>query len=470
MTQATGTVLIVDSDQEASDELKQVLLDEGLGARAVAAGKEALALLESRSFDVLIVDRAVSDVQASELLQSVIERSPGTAVVIAGSGASAADVVEAMRGGAADFVQKPYDRDEILFVLQKALEVAARRIEEPPPATVPSGLVAGSSPAMAEAMALLDRAAAGSALVLVRGESGTGKELAARAIHAKSPRAGKPFVKIDCASLPETLLESELFGHEKGAFTGAVARKPGRVELAEGGTLFLDEIGELTLPLQAKLLRLLQDREFERLGATKTTKVDVRVVAATHRDLETMVERGAFRQDLFYRLNVVPLWLPPLRTRRDDIEHLARHFCQVFGKANGKPAIELDPAAIRALRGQRWPGNVRQLQNFVERVVVLAERDLIAEADVRAELGRQVRFVTQPASGTAARPRLPTQPGTPSQPASIVGPLSAEMRAAERKALERALRQAKGNRSLAARLLGVGRSTLYAKLEEHGLS
>ena len=469
MTQATGTVLIVDSDAEAAGKLKQILVGEGLGARVAASAKEALASLEERAFDVLIVDQTLPDARGSELLTSVVERFPGIAVLIAASGASAADAVEAMRRGAADFVQKPYDKDEISFVLQKALEVVARHIEEPPPAAVPSGLIAGSSPAMAEAMALLERAAAGSALVLVRGESGTGKELVARAIHEKSPRSGKAFVKIDCASLPETLLESELFGHEKGAFTGAVARKPGRVELADGGTLFLDEIGELTLPLQAKLLRLLQDREFERLGSTKTIKVDVRVVAATHRDLETMVERGSFRQDLFYRLNVVPLWLPPLRTRRDDIELLARHFCKVFGRANGRPTLELDPAAIRALRGQRWPGNVRQLQNFVERLVVLAENDRIVEADVRNELGRQVRFVTQPGSGMGAQPRLPTQPGALQQPASVVGPLNAEMRAAERKALERALRQAKGNRSLAARLLGVGRSTLYAKLEEHGL-
>jgi two-component system response regulator AtoC len=469
MSQASGTVLIVDSVAETAGELKKLLVDEGLGVRAVMSGKEALASLEERAFDLPIVDQELSDIRGSELMAQVTERFPGTAVVLAAASASASEVVEAMRRGAADFIQKPYDKEEILFVLQKALEVAARRVEEPPAAAVPSGLLPGSSPAMAEAMALLDRAAAGTALVLVRGESGTGKELVARAIHEKSPRAGKAFVKIDCASLPETLLESELFGHEKGAFTGAVARKPGRVELADGGTLFLDEIGELTLPLQAKLLRLLQDREFERLGSTKTIKVDVRVVAATHRDLETMVERGSFRQDLFYRLNVVPLWLPPLRTRRDDIELLARHFCKLFGRANGKPNIDLDAAAIRALRGQRWPGNVRQLQNFVERLVVLSENDQIVEADVRAELGRQVRFVTQPGSGTMAPVRSPTQPGAPQPPASVVGPLSAEMRAAERKALERALRQAKGNRSLAARLLGVGRSTLYAKLEEHGL-
>jgi two-component system response regulator AtoC len=275
-------------------------------------------------------------------------------------------------------------------------------------------------------------------------------------------------VKIDCASLPEALLESELFGHEKGAFTGAVARKPGRVELAEGGTLLLDEIGELTLPLQAKLLRLLQDREFERLGSTKTIKVDVRVVAATHRDLESMVERGQFRQDLFYRLNVVPLWLPPLRARRNDIELLARHFCSVFGAANGKAGAQLTDGAMRALRGQRWPGNVRQLQNFIERLVVLSDRDLIDENQFRLELSRHVRFITEPGTSGSGK-QDPAPHHEPANEPSVVGPLDAEVHNAEHKALERALRHAAGNRSLAARLLGVSRSTLYTKLEEHGL-
>jgi two-component system response regulator AtoC len=323
----------------------------------------------------------------------------------------------------------------------------------------------------------------------VRGESGTGKELAARAIHDASPRASGPFVKIDCTSLPEHLLESELFGYEKGAFTGAVARKPGRAELADKGTLFLDEIGELSLPLQAKLLRLLQDRQLERLGGTRTISVDVRVVAATHRDLESMVERQQFRLDLFYRLNVVPLWLPPLRARREDIDVLVEHFCKLLGRANGKPQIGIDRDAVRALRQQRWPGNVRQLQNFVERLVVLSNGPIIKEEDVRAELSRQVRFATQP--GTALRlspPQLPDAAAAPAseQPASdptsvdekppamrtepqAVVPLDLELRAAEKKALERALAVAKHNRSLAARLLGVSRSTLYAKLEEHGL-
>ena len=230
----------------------------------------------------------------------------------------------------------------------------------------------------------------------------------------------------------------------------------------------LDEIGELTPPLQAKLLRLLQDREFERLGSVKTIRVDVRVVAATHRNLEAMVERGEFRQDLFYRLNVVPLWLPPLRARRNDIELLAKHFTRLFGRANNKPNVELSASALRVLRSQRWPGNVRQLQNFVERLVVLSDGEAIEEEQVRLELGREGRFATEPGTVASVAARS-VRRDEPSGELSAVAPLQADMHAAERAALERALRHAGGNRSLAARLLGVSRSKLYAKLEEHGL-
>jgi two-component system response regulator AtoC len=355
-------------------------------------------------------------------------------------------------------------------MVEKALEQVARSIDVPPPpvTTATPGALFGESAVMREALQTLERAAAGSATILVRGESGTGKELVARAIHTKSTRRSRPFVKIDCASLPDQLLESELFGYEKGAFTGAVSRKPGRVELADGGTLFLDEIGELTAPIQAKLLRLLQDRELERLGGTKTISVDVRVVAATHRDLETMVERGQFRQDLFYRLNVVPLWLPPLRARRDDVELLARHFCKLAVAANGRRGVTLDDDAVRLLRRQRWPGNVRQLQNFVERLVVLSAGGTITQADVRHELERQVKFVTQPSTTTVSRHAPLAEASAPAVGSSVLA-LSEELRVAEKNALTRALSIADGNRSRAARLLGISRSTLYAKLTEYGL-
>ncbi len=304
------------------------------------------------------------------------------------------------------------------------------------------------------------------ATALVRGETGTGKELVARALHLRSARKDGPFVKVHCAALPDALLESELFGYEKGAFTGATARKPGRIELAEGGTLFLDEIGDITPALQVKLLRLLQDREYERLGGVQTIKADVRFVAATHRDLENMVKRGEFREDLFYRLNVVTLWLPPLRARRDDIPELARAFATEFCCAYGKPGATLDATAIDALRSERWPGNVRQLQNFVERLIVLAQGPITSD-DVRREMGEHVRFETQITGVAAGGSSNPTPDPVSS---SVARPLGEAVRIAERHAIERALRHSGGNRTVAARILGVSRATLYTKLEEHGIS
>jgi two-component system, NtrC family, response regulator AtoC len=336
----------------------------------------------------------------------------------------------------------------------------------------------GQSAPMRRVARLIEQVAPTSATVLIRGESGTGKELVARALHAQSPRAAQPFVKIDCTALPEALLESELFGYERGAFTGAAARKEGRVELANGGSLFMDEIGELGLPVQAKLLRLLQDRAFERLGGTRTLSVDVRVLAATHRDLESMVQQGLFRQDLFYRLNVVPVWLPPLRARRGDVAELAAFFCQDAGRRNGREGLRFEPDALALLGAQRWPGNVRQLGNFVERLVVLAARDTIDAAAVQAELDRPVHFTTDLGSVAAAPESNVSRPAADAPLAGAADApiadgadhLSQVVRDAERGALLRALERCGGNRSDAARLLGVSRSTFYAKLEKYGLA
>jgi two-component system response regulator AtoC len=313
---------------------------------------------------------------------------------------------------------------------------------------------------MRELAQTITRVANGIATVLVRGESGSGKELVARRIHEESPRAGGPFVKVHCAALPDNLLESELFGYEKGAFTGATARKPGRVELAEGGTLFLDEIGDITPAVQVKLLRVLQDREFEPLGGTRTVKADVRFVAATHRDLQTLVAKGEFREDLFYRLNVVSLWVPPLRARPDDIEHLAVHFCQTVAASNGRGSIGLDVQALDLLKKHSWPGNVRELQNFVERLVVLSSGPRISAADVARELKRPagpIGFALATSNSPAAKEE------------SSVVELEAAVQKAERRALEKALKSANGNRAVAARLLGISVRSLYYKLEQHQL-
>jgi two-component system response regulator AtoC len=476
----SGMVLVVDPDTERGMQLCSRLQADGLRVAHATNAASALQQLDAQPANVVVSELALPDRTTGEFLAMLEHSWPGLAVIVVAAKAAAAEAVAALKSGASDFVLRPVEDAELSFAVRKALTIVELRAEQPPPPSSHERVgILGDSPTMRQVYATLERAAQGTATVLVRGESGTGKELAARALHDASPRAHEPFVKIDCASLPENLLESELFGYEKGAFTGAVARKPGRAELADKGTLFLDEIGELTLPLQAKLLRLLQDRQIERLGGTTTIKVDVRVVAATHRDLESMVERQQFRLDLFYRLNVVPLWLPPLRARREDIDILVQHFCRELAVANGRPSMAIEPAAVKLLRGQRWPGNVRQLQNFVERLVVLSSGPLIREEDVRAELAQQVRFSTQPGSSIhfggppkspveSAAALAPTMLHSTSAPAAIL-PLETQMRAMEKDALERALHFAKQNRSLAARLLGVSRSTLYAKLEEHGL-
>jgi two-component system response regulator AtoC len=371
--------------------------------------------------------------------------------------------LQAARSGAADFVRYPFEAEELRYVVSKVMTGLSRTADEPPPSRMVSlgSEMIGSAPAMTLLLQTLRRAANGTATVLVRGESGTGKELVARQVHDWSPRSAGPFVKVHCGALPDNLLESELFGYERGAFTGATARKPGRVDLAEGGTLFLDEIGDITPAVQLKLLRLLQERQYERLGGTETLTADVRFVAATHRDLETRVRQGEFREDLFYRLNVVSLWAPPLRERQQDIEALALHFCGLASVANGRPAAMLDADAIDLLKGQPWPGNVRQLQNFVERLVVLSDSPRISRRDVAAELSR----MATPHMSLAAAGGFNA---AESAPQSTVVELEEAVKKAEKRALEKALKSANGNRSVAARLLGISRRTLYNKLEEHG--
>ncbi len=311
--------------------------------------------------------------------------------------------------------------------------------------------------------ATIERSASSRATILVRGETGTGKELVARAIHRASPRASGPLVTIHCGALPEALMESELFGHEKGAFTGAIARKPGRVERAAGGTLFLDEIGEIPLTVQVKLLRLLQSREFVSVGGTETQTADVRFIAATHRDLESMIKAGTFREDLFYRLNVVTLWAPPLRARGEDIKRLATSMCARFAGENGRPGARLTAGALARLAALPWPGNVRQLQNFVERLVVLGIDDVIDEREVDRTLEELA-----PVEGGAARARSISSAGD-DRPGPIP-PLDDTMRRAERRAIARALAAASGQPQQGGRLLGISRASLYNKLGEHDLS
>ncbi len=454
MPELAGSVLLVDDDPAVGKVLGALLHQAGMQTTHVTSAEAALQLLEKRPVDVVVSDVRMPGMDGLTLLARVGERWPSLPVIVLTAHGTVPMAVEAMKAGAADFVLKPFDREELLFSVRKALTRARHSEQREESAPLPGGMIGGSA-AMKDVFDLIRRSAGGTATVLIRGESGTGKELAARAIHEQSPRKAGPFVKIHCAALPDTLLESELFGYEKGAFTGAANRKPGRVELAEGGTLFLDEIGDITPATQVKLLRLLQDREFERLGGTQTLKVDLRLVAATHRDLDAMVKKNEFREDLYYRLNVVPLWMPPLRERTDDVESLVRHFCVSLGQANGKPGISVEPEAMALLKGQPWPGNVRQLQNFVERLIVLAEGNALTAEHVRRELSRQPA-ASPPSAPAGAAPGAETT-------------LDEQRRATEKEALLQALQRANDNRTVAARLLGISRRTLYNKLQEHGL-
>ncbi len=456
------SLLIAASDDTAAHELAGLSADVGVVPRRAMDGWSAVDLLRAGDFDALVCDSTLPDMTLAELVAEVQKLDANLPVVVMVEPGRVGDGVAAVRAGAADFLRKPLEREEVSYVVSKVLRGATVDDEEPPRSMVmpPELRMIGGSKAMQDLAQTLRRAADGVATVLVRGESGSGKELVARQLHQLSPRRAGPFVKVHCAALPDNLLESELFGYEKGAFTGATARKPGRVELAEGGTLFLDEIGDISAATQVKLLRVLQDREYERLGGTETLRADVRFVVATHRDLAAMVKAGSFRADLFYRLNVVSLEVPPLAARAEDVEALALHFCDSVARANGRAGIALDVDALELLRAERWPGNVRQLQNFIERLVVLNKGPRIRRADVERELGRQAG----PAGFAEAEGLAPKI----SLESSVID-LSLAVQKAERRAIQRALEKAGGNRNLAARLLGISRRSLYYKLGELGI-
>ncbi|MFK7984569.1 MAG: sigma-54-dependent transcriptional regulator [Sandaracinaceae bacterium] len=440
-----GHILVVDDDLAVGVVLAGMLTQAGHHAEHVPRADEALERVRSGRVDVVVTDLRMPEMDGMALLDALAQLAPGLPSIMLTAHGTMATAVEAMKRGAHDFLTKPFDREEVLHKVDTALRLSlhatdaptpARSVEEPRP-----GL--GASAAMQEVSARIERAARANSTVLIRGESGSGKEVAARAIHTASPRADGPFIPVHCAALPDNLLESELFGYEKGAFTGAAHQKPGRVELAAGGTLFLDEIGDISLATQVKLLRLLNDKEYQRLGGTRSLSADIRFVAATHRDLEAMLVDGSFREDLFYRLNVIPIEMPPLRARSSDIPDLANLFCRELSAENGRPGLALEPAALARLCQMNWPGNVRQLANFVERLVVFADGSSIGEADVLREMD-------------------PSFDARPDPPETLDG----TRRDAEHQAIVDALEKASGNRTKAARILGISRRTLYNKLAE----
>jgi DNA-binding NtrC family response regulator len=453
-----STVLIVD-DEEGVRESVRAVLETTCDVLEAGSGEQALEVLRGHDVDLVMLDHRMPGESGIDVLPRLKAADPSTVVVLATAVRDVRMAVEAMRRGAYDYLTKPFDVEEILVVVRRALEKRALEREvvslrsalaEGPPITAHGfeGMV-GRHPEMVRIYRLIAQIADTPATVLITGESGTGKELIARAVHHQSGRRGAPFVAVNVAAIPDTLLESELFGHEKGAFTGAHARKLGRFELAHGGTVFLDEIGSLRLDLQSKLLRVLQEREIERLGGNHPVPVDVRVLAATNVNLRQAVRDRTFREDLFYRLNVVPLHVPPLRERRDDIPRLVRHFVRKISREAHRDVRDVSPGALDALTRYAWPGNVRELENVIQRAVVLAKGPIIQLQDVPLD-------VAMPETARVAEEAAAT-------------PLRDACDHFERQYVLRVLEQVHWNVSRAARLLAVHRNTILAKLTTWGV-
>src|SRR6476660_3231833 len=448
-------LLIVDDESALREAIAERLADHGFVVEQAPSGEQALERLAEFAFDILITDLRLPGIDGRQVVESALERYPDIIpIVITGYG-TVKDAVEAIKQGAADFITKPFQFDALLHVLRSALEQRRLKSEN---AYLRSQLedryridgLVGQSRTMRDLFHLLQTVAATSSTVLITGETGTGKELAARAIHHSSPRRANRFVAINCSAIPETLLEAELFGHARGAFTGAVGTRQGRLEQAHKGTLFLDEVGTMSPALQSKLLRVLQEREFERVGDAHTIKIDVRVIAATHSDLAKMVGAGTFREDLFYRLNVIPVQLPALRERRDDIPLLVQYFLEKLGAEQAPPRhVTMSQEALRRLMAYSWPGNVRQLENVVERALAFSHGR--TQIDV-GDLGHEIENV--PAAG--ADSTLFPDEGLD---------LERYIEGVELTLIKRSLERTQGNKVQAARLLNLKRTTLIEKLK-----
>ncbi|MGE0043670.1 MAG: sigma-54-dependent transcriptional regulator [Vicinamibacterales bacterium] len=456
MPDSTTHLLLVDDEEALRTVIAERLGDHGFEVTQAASGEQALDELEHFAFDVIVSDLRLPGIDGREVLDRAVARYPGIiAIVVTGYG-TVKDAVDLIKRGAADYIAKPFQFDELLHVLRTSLE--QRRLKDENAYLRQQlderfglGAMVGRSERMRALFRLIETVAPTNATILITGETGTGKEMVARAIHQTSDRRQQRFVAINCGAMPETLLEAELFGHVRGAFTGAVGNRQGRIEQADKGTLFLDEVGTMSVALQMKLLRVLQEREFERIGDTRTIKVDVRVVAATNSDLGRMVQDGTFREDLYYRLNVLGVELPPLRERKDDIPMLVQHFVRKYGApaADGDgPLPEVSQAAMRQLMAYAWPGNVRQLENAVERAMALVGRRRTIEA---GDLPPEVRGAQEP-----ARPAV----DFPESGVDLPG-VVAEI---ERDLIGRALARTGGNRAAAAALLNLKRTTLVEKI------
>ncbi len=439
-----GRILIVDDEAVVRDSLQGWFDSEGYEIGVAPGGREALLAIQKRQYDLALLDIKMPGMDGIELQKRLREADPELTVIMMTGYAVVDTAVQALKAGAYDYITKPIDPDELVHLVSNALghkryRRELERLRENLQEVYPETKLIGNSPAMRRVLELIEMVAPTDTTVLIFGESGTGKELVARAIHAASPRRHMPMVVIHCGALTETLLESELFGHERGAFTGAQYRKKGKFEVADGGTVFLDEISDISLKTQTDLLRVLQEKEISRVGGTQSIHVDFRCVAATNKNLEDLVKAGSFRPDLYYRLKVFAIDLPPLRERREDIPLLADHFARKFATAMNKPAPKLSAGSVDLLLGYDWPGNVRELENAVERALVIGREAEIQPADFPFQLQTH-----KPASGKT-------------------------LEDVERAHIERVLRETEGNLSRAARLLDIDRTTLYNKLRRYGL-
>jgi two-component system nitrogen regulation response regulator NtrX len=456
-TRNSARILVVDDEPGIRQALRQMLEYEGYQVRDAKDGPSALAAYSEEPADLVLLDIKMAPMDGLDVLDRLRAKDPDVVVVIISGHGSVETAVEALKRGAFDFLEKPPDRGVVLKRISNAL--AERELEREnaelrkAQMAAGTGPIIGKSPVLMEVLEKVRRIAPTRAYVLITGDNGTGKELVAREIHRLSERAKGPFVEVNCAAIPHELIESELFGHEKGAFTGAHARRTGKFELADKGTLFLDEVGDMSLAAQAKVLRALQDGVVQRVGGAASIEVDVRVLAATNKDIEHEIREGNFREDLYYRLNVVPLHVPPLSRRREDIPLLIEHFARVYCTENGMPPKRFEPDAIESLTERPWPGNVRELKNTVERLVILAPAETITAADVEALSG--------PRAGVAG--------GTDDLIESHSS-FTDYRDAAEKAFLTRKLDENDWNVSETARKLGMQRSHLYKKIEKHGLS
>ena len=447
-------ILVVDDDESLRRVLQLQLEQDGYLVASAASAQQTLSLLQLRAYDLVISDLKMPGLSGVELLKQIRSQYAETIVIILTAFGTAETAVEAMKVGAYDYLTKPVHPDELSLVVRRALE-HLRLIEEV--RSLRASLdqkygfenILGRSEALLQVLETAARAARTHSTVLSRGETGTGKELLAKAIHFNSSRKDEPFVTINCAAIPKELLESELFGHKKGAFTGAAADKKGKAEMADGGTLFLDEIGEIPLEMQVKLLRLIQEGEIEKLGSEVRNQVDVRTIAATHRDLQAMIEDGTFREDLYYRLNVIPLMMPPLRERGEDIPDLVAHFFRKSQQKNERAELVIPPAVLPYFRRYRWPGNVRELENVVERIVVLARGNEVTVQDLP-------EFLRQERAGADALQIDLTPQGI-------------SLEAIEKELILKALEKSGWNQTRAARYLDISRKTLIYRMERHAI-